>query len=254
MGEKLAFGEALGCFGGVVGGETIQLMVVMPVFNEEASVRKVVTEWFPVLDRVVGSFVLLAIDDGSSDGTPDCLRELKEELGAKFEWIRRGNRGHGQTCLEGYRCAMERGIPFVHQIDSDGQCDPVYFEEFWSRREDFEVIYGRRIRADGFRRVVASGVLRVALQVLAGVSCVDPNVPYRLMQTRACGSAIQAIPRDFFLANVALAVVLRRTSGLRHGSVPIRFLPRYGGEPSVPFSKFAVKAVELFRQLRSLDR
>ena len=70
------------------------------------------------------------------------------------------------------------------------------------------------------------------------------------MDTRVCAESIRSVPADIFLANVALAVVLSKNPAIRHGSVPISFPPRHGGEPSVPFSKFAVKGVELFRQLR----
>jgi hypothetical protein len=72
------------------------------------------------------------------------------------------------------------------------------------------------------------------------------------MRTDACRDSFLQIPHDFSLANAALAVVLRRSRHLRHGEVPIRFLERYGGEPSVPFSRFAMKALELFIQLRPL--
>ena len=46
-----------------------EILIVMPVFNEQASLRKVVTEWFSELERCVGKFVILAIDDGSTDET-----------------------------------------------------------------------------------------------------------------------------------------------------------------------------------------
>jgi len=81
---------------------------------------------------------------------------------------------------------------------------------------------------------------------------VDPNVPYRLMRTVKCATAIRSIPSDFFLANVALAVILRRSLGLRHGVVPIRFRKRYGGEPVVPYTKFATKAAELLRDIKEI--
>jgi dolichol-phosphate mannosyltransferase len=230
-----------------------ELLVVMPVFNEEASIEKVVRDWFSELDRQVGSFVLLAIDDGSTDGTHDTLRKLAAELDERLEVVSRPNKGHGQTCLEGYRKAYEGNVPYILQVDSDGQCDPIFFQEFWSKRTGFDVVYGQRQRADGFRRTLASWVLRWMLRIGFLTDCVDPNVPYRLMKTTACAGAFQSIPEDFFLANVALSLLLKRNPGIRQGVVAIRFLERTGGEPSVPFTRFAFKAFELFRQLKSLD-
>lgn len=230
-------------------------MVVMPVFNEQASVCKVVTEWFMELENWTENFVFLAINDGSKDGTLRILERLRQKLGPRLEILDRENRGHGQSCIQGYKIAIERGVPHVLQIDSDGQCDPQFFFRFWRMRDQFDVIYGRRKkRDDGLRRVVASMVLKTVLLLFCGANCVDANVPYRLMNLRACAGAIGRIPADFFLANVALAVLLRKTPGIKHGVVNIRFRERYGGEPSVPFSKFATRAGELVLQCRSLLR
>jgi len=223
---------------------------VIPVFNEQASIVRVIDEWFPVLEQEVGNFTLLAIDDGSSDETGVILQSMTTELGERFQIISRPNRGHGQTCLEGYRIALERNIPFVLQIDSDGQSDPRHFTHFWNLRHRFDVIYGKRTRQDGFRRILASAILRALLRLLAGVDCVDANVPYRLMNTVACGGGIQRVPSNVFLANIALAVILRKNPSIRHGEVPIGFPPRHGGEPSVPFLKFAAKGIELFQQMK----
>lgn len=225
----------------------------MPVFNEQASVRKVVTEWFSEIQNWTEDFVFLALDDGSQDNTRQVLEKLRDQLGLRLEIVSRSNRGHGQTCLEGYRTALERGIPWVFQIDSDGQCDPQYFFRFWRLREKCDVIYGvRKKRDDGWRRVVASRVLRITLALTCGVNCVDANVPYRLMRTESLRDVLNRIPADFFLANVALAVLLRREGKASEGRVPIRFRERYGGEPSVALGKFGSKAGELVRQLRAL--
>ena len=224
----------------------------MPVYNEQASVRKVVNDWFQELGRNGLDFVLLAIDDGSTDSTPLILKSLQTEMGPRFEWMSRDNRGHGQTCLQGYRVAVKRKTSYVMQIDSDGQCDPQYFQLFWNLRNRFDVIYGKRTREDGIMRVMASIILRLLLFVRCGVYCVDPNVPYRLMKTQICSNALGGIPDNFHLANVALAVLLKKEQGIRHGFVPIRFRERIGGKPSVPFSRFAVKAMELCRQLKML--
>jgi hypothetical protein len=114
-------------------------------------------------------------------------------------------------------------------------------------------VYGCRTRRDdGWRRVIASGILKVTLLLCGGVLCPDANVPYRLMRTSILPHTLDQVPKDFFLANVALAVLLRRRRDVRHASVPIHFRERYGGEPSVRLGKFGEKALELIRQIRKL--
>ena len=230
-----------------------QLLAVVPVFNEEDSISEVIRGWFAILDSHAPQFNLLAINDGSTDRTQEILESLEAELDGRLEVINRQNRGHGQTCIEGYKIALDRKIPFILQIDSDGQSDPSHFHEFWSIKDQHDVIYGKRTRQDGARRILASAVLRSLLRFIAKADCVDANVPYRLMRSDACAHAIHAIPSDIFLANVALAVFLAKSPNIRHGNVPISFPPRKGGEPSVPFSKFAAKGLELFRQLAKAE-
>ncbi len=229
-----------------------ELLVVMPVYNESASINHVLGGWLAELDGSGCDYRLLAIDDGSTDGTLALLTRWRDDHPERMEVRSRGNRGHGQTCLEGYREAAARGIPYVLQIDSDGQSLPRFFGDFWELRETHDVIYGARSRSDGWQRMVASAVLRLALRLLEGVDCVDANVPYRLMSCAACGKVMARVPEEISLANVALAVMLRREGGIRHGAIPIDFPPRFGGEPSVPMRRFLAKAVELFRQLREM--
>ena len=232
---------------------TVELLIVVPVYNEEASVQAVIDEWLPAVAAQVSRFRFLILDDGSTDGTPAVLARLSARYGGQVETVRHSNRGHGQTCLEGYRTALVRDVPFVLQIDSDGQCDPRFFARLWAGRWDADVIYGRRTRRnDGWRRTLASGVVRLFLLMLFRVNCVDANVPYRFMRTAVLGSALARVPEDFGLANIALAMLLRRDARVRHASVPIRFRARTGGEPSVRLGMFGRKAVELYRQLRGM--
>lgn len=230
-----------------------ELLVVMPVYNEQASVRKVVTEFFSEIQNWTEDFVVLALDDGSTDETPRVLARLREQLGERFEIIRHANRGHGQTCLAGYRVAVERGIPYVLQIDSDGQCDPQYFFRFWRLRDQADAIYGLRTRReDGARRLLASMVVRLLLLGAFRVVCLDSNVPYRLLRTAKLRGCLDRVPADFSLANIGLAILLRRDPTCRHAYVPIRFRPRYGGEPSVRLARFGRKALELHRDIKKM--
>jgi dolichol-phosphate mannosyltransferase len=230
-----------------------ELVVVMPMYNERASVKKVVTEWFQEVAHWTEDFIFIAINDGSRDDSLIILRKLQERLGERFHIIDQSNKGHGQSCLEGYRLAAQLGAEFVLQIDSDGQCAPQYFFRLWRLREDADVIYGVRTRRDdGFLRLAVSMVLRLFILGAYHAFCPDANVPYRLMRVSVVLDAVNRIPPDFFLANVALAIILARTAGCRHSYVSIRFRERYGGEPTVKASVFARKAVELHKQMRIL--
>jgi glycosyltransferase involved in cell wall biosynthesis len=230
-----------------------ELIVVIPVFNEEQCVESVLRDWTAALDRSGIDYGLLVLNDGSTDSTLDVIQKHLAGHGAgRVEVISHANRGHGQTCLAGYRIACQRGIPWVVQIDSDGQCDPAYFPTVWAKRNEHDVVYGHRAeRRDGWKRVLASALVKIVVKVSSGADCIDANVPYRLMRTQNLRPLVNSIPSNFNLANIALSVQLKR-AGWRECSVNIVFRPRTGGESSVPLSRFAVKALELYRQLSCL--
>jgi dolichol-phosphate mannosyltransferase len=229
-----------------------ELLILMPVYNEEVCIRRVVLEWFDEVSSWTENFRILVIDDGSKDQTHAILLGLQESLGSRLEVLSRENRGHGQSCIQGYRIASERQIPFVLQLDSDGQCDTKYFYKFWRARKRFDVVYGDRVkRDDGWKRTLASWILRFTILLTSGAWCVDPNVPYRMMKTSLLPSHLKKISSDFFLANVALAVHLRKDDDIKHGRIPIRFRERYGGEPSVRLNQFGNRASQLIRQIRA---
>lgn len=230
-----------------------ELLVVIPVYNEEQCIDSVLEEWTSELERSKADYAILLLDDGSTDRTPSLLKRLeKRDGGGRVKVVSQTNRGHGQTCLRGYRIACDEKIPWVFQIDSDGQCDPKYFAAVWAARQGNDVVYGYRAkRKDGLKRVLASVLVKAVVRAATGVDCIDANVPYRLMRTDQLRPLVDSIPADLDLANIALAVQIRR-AGWREASVPIVFRPRAGGEPSVPVSRFAVKAWELFRQLAKL--
>jgi len=230
-----------------------ELLVVVPVFNEEKCIRSFLEEWRVELDRSDIDYGMLLLDDGSDDSTPALLKAWKDRQSCgRIDIDSHTNRGHGQTCLLGYRIACQQGAPWILQIDSDGQCDPQFFAELWAKRSGHDVVYGRREkRLDGWKRILASMLVRIVVRLASSANCVDANVPYRLMSTANLLPLVDSIPTDFDLANIALAVQIQR-AGWRETSVPIVFRPRAGGEPSVPLSRFARKAFELIFQLRRL--
>lgn len=228
---------------------TGKLWVVMPAYNEEGCVRHVAEEWLQGLKQNYPDFIFLALNDGSKDSTLAILNSIASKE-KNFRVIDKLNSGHGQTCLEGYGTALKEAAEWILQIDSDGQCDPVYFERFLNKASEGKVIYGyRKSRDDSWRRLWISRFVTLAAFVATGVWVKDGNVPYRLMHRTTLENIVGLVPRDFHLGNILVAVLQEKYFGISW--VPIHFRNRMGGTASVKTYSFVKHGVKLFRQLRT---
>lgn len=228
---------------------TGKLWVVMPAYNEEGCVRHVVDEWLRTLKQNYPDFIFMALNDGSSDSTLAILNSIAAEE-ENFRVINKPNSGHGQTCLEGYRMALKEAAEWILQIDSDGQCDPVYFERFLHKAPCDKIVYGwRTSRDDGLVRHWISRFVTLVVLVETGSWVKDCNVPYRLMHRITLETVVELVPSDFDLVNVLVAVLQEKYFGISW--VPIRFRNRMGGAASIKGYSFVKHGVKLLRQLRT---
>lgn len=93
--------------------------VLIPAFNEAATIRRVVEAVLDRVDRV------LVISDGSTDGTVEQLAGLPAEVLAHAD-----NRGKGFRLAEGLDHAFRNGADCVLTMDADGQHDPADIPAF----------------------------------------------------------------------------------------------------------------------------
>src|SRR5512143_3409752 len=99
----------------------MHLTVVIPFLNEEESVGPLLREVRGVLEGLAVPFEILAVDDGSSDGTAALLD------GLSAEWDRLRVVHHARRC--GQSAALCSGFAaargeLVATLDGDGQSDP----------------------------------------------------------------------------------------------------------------------------------
>ena len=229
-----------------------ELAVVMPVYNEAANIAVVLEEWFRCLGSVCPNFLLFAINDGSRDETATVLTSLQNRLGPRLRIIDKPNSGHGLTCREGYELALAEGAEWILQIDSDGQCDPIFFDSFYASRAEYDCVFGyRRTRDDGFGRVLVSKCCQLLLWLLTGLYLTDPNVPYRLIRAVALRKALRRVPADFELQNIGLTFTLKQQK-LDWKFFPIHFRARRGGENSINYRKIARMGIDFLRDFRRL--
>ena len=93
------------------------LYIVIPAYNEEANIRQVVEDWYPVVDLRSGESRLVIVNDGSRDNTFSVLKNMQADR-PKLTVLDKENGGHGSTILYGYHYALEQGAEYIFQTDS----------------------------------------------------------------------------------------------------------------------------------------
>jgi glycosyltransferase involved in cell wall biosynthesis len=207
-----------------------ELAVVMPVYNEEACVVKVIMDWIHVLSALNIHFTIIILNDGSTDGTARELTAFQHH--DPVQVINKTNSGHGPTILMGYQKAVESAT-WVFQCDSDNEMEARHFPQLWIQREPYGAVFGVRSgRIQNLQRRFISIVSRFIVKLLFGNKVVDVNVPYRLIRAEILKPIIQKIPTETFAPNIIIAGVLSK-SKISILNIPIPIQPRQTGSVSI---------------------
>src|SRR5439155_22349824 len=93
----------------------LRRLAIVPAFNEEASVGRVIDE----IRAVDPGFEIVVVDDGSTDRTAGVAADRDAHV-IRLPF----NLGIGGAVQTGYRYAFEQGFDLAVQVDGDGQHDP----------------------------------------------------------------------------------------------------------------------------------
>ena len=230
-----------------------KLYIVMPAYNEQETINQVILDWYPIVEGLGEQSRLIIIDDGSKDST---YEEMKKAALTRpqFQPMTKPNGGHGATLLYGYQYALDQGADYIFQTDSDGQTLPEEFPPFWEQRKSYDMLVGERNqRKDGLSRVFVTKVLKLVIRICFGVSVIDANTPYRLMEAQTLKQQIKLVPEDFFLANVLLNVIYTKKN-LKVKYIPITFRPRQGGVNSINMKRIFKIGRQALRDFKDLNK
>lgn len=233
------------------------LYIVMPAYNEEANIRGVVEQWYPILANGSPDSRLVIADKGSKDRTHEIVMEMKTSAYPQLEILENDNQFHGPKVIALYDYAIKNGADYIFQTDSDGQTNPDEFAAFWADRERYSGIFGNRtVRGDGKSRAFVEKVVCALLRLYFGVKVPDANAPFRLLQADALKKYLYKLPADYNLPNIMI------TTYFAHYKEPmdfrvISFKPRQAGVNSVNIPrivKIGWKALGDFRRFKKQMR
>ena len=194
------------------------LSVVMPVFNEKATIDEIIHRTLAVPLRIQ----LIVVDDCSTDGTRDMLAALQRELGFTLI-LQPANAGKGAALRRGFQ--EVRGDLVVIQ-DADLEYSPEEFPELIDliRQGRADVVYGSRFlgrhRVFMFTHYMSNRALTMFTNLLYNTMLTDMETCYKVMRTEVLRSmTLEA--NGFGIEPELTAKIFKR--GYRVYEVPITY-------------------------------
>jgi glycosyltransferase involved in cell wall biosynthesis len=199
--------------------ESEQIVALIPAYNAEAFVGDVIR-------RAIAHVPVIAVNDGSADGTLAALRATDAIV-----IDQQPNQGKGAALQRGFRAALDRGVAAVIQLDADGQHDPaeipLFLEKFQETRADL-IIGERDYSQMPLVRRTSNTIGRRAFSWAIGQYVPDNQSGYRLLSRRLMEAVLNSGERGYEFEMDMIVLCAKR--GWRIEGVPIRTI--YGEEKS----------------------
>jgi glycosyltransferase involved in cell wall biosynthesis len=218
---------------------SVYLSIVVPLYNEEESVEKLVTKILEVGKEFGFSFEIILVDDGSTDKTWEIIERLKNSTphlkGIKF----RGNYGQTSAMVAGFDYASGE---IIVTMDGDLQNDPSDIPMLLEKIEEgYDIVSGwRKERKDNFSRVLPSKIANAIISVTTGVGLHDYGCSLKAYRVE-CIKSLKAYGEmhRFFPA-------LASMTGARVTEVPVSHHPRKYGVSKYGFDRILKVLSDIF--------
>ena len=221
----------------------ITYSIIAPIFNEKDNLSELHRRVTEVMDSTSELWELILVDDGSTDGSTEIIRELARQDKCVRPIIFARNFGHQIAITAGWDYA--RGDAVVI-IDADLQDPPELILEMARKwKEGNEVVYAVRAERDGeswFKLWTASLFYRIIYRIT------DVKIPldtgdFRLMDRKVVDVLKQMRERHRFPRGMSAWV------GFKQVGIEYKRAARVAGETKYPFRKMirlAINAVTSF--------
>jgi glycosyltransferase involved in cell wall biosynthesis len=205
--------------------------VIVPLLNEEESLRELAEQLKNSLQRITQSYEVLFIDDGSTDGSFKVLREINAR-NRRMKAVRfRRNYGKSAAIMVGFQKAQGE---YVITMDADLQDDPAEIPNLIKElRGGLDVVSGwKKKRRDPLTKRIPSKFFNFVTGLTTGIKIHDFN----------CG--LKGYKRDVVKSVNVYGELHRYIPALAHwlgfriGEIPVNHRPRKFGKTKFGMGRF----------------
>ncbi|MFT4185954.1 MAG: glycosyltransferase family 2 protein [Micrococcaceae bacterium] len=174
-----------------------ELSIIIPMYNEEDALPHFFARLRLVLDKMLVSYEVICVDDGSSDNTARAILNAKKDWDSIRLLRLTKNSGHQAAITAGYgNCYGSYAIT----IDADLQDPPELIPDMYRKalNEKLDVVYAARNDRSSdtwFKRTSAKFYYRTMRRV-AGQQILDNVADYRLISRRVLNVLAQLPERN----------------------------------------------------------
>jgi glycosyltransferase involved in cell wall biosynthesis len=215
--------------------ETALLSVVVPIYNEAASLPGLLASLVPYCRE--REWKLILVNDGSSDGTPVILNGIEEHPDLKI-LHHKVNRGYGGALKTGILNADTR---FVVTIDADGQHQLGNMDELLqvALEKDADLVVGNRGKAgsSGWYRNIGKWMIRKFAALLMPVHVADLNSGFKLYRTGLVQRYLTLCPDSMAFSDVITLIFIKKRHLVLEYPITIN-LRKHGKSTITTFTAF----------------
>jgi dolichol-phosphate mannosyltransferase len=208
-----------------------ELTLVIPTLNERDNIGPLVELLDEALDTV--SWEVIFVDDDSSDGTAQRIREISRRDRRVRCLQRIGRRGLTTACIEG---ALAASSPYIAVMDADMQHDEKLLPQMLAmlKSEPVDLVVGSRYVAgggigglDAARANMSAFATRLS-RIICKAEIADPMSGFFMLRREVLEAALRRLSGQGF--KILLDLLASSPRPLRFSELPYEFRERRRGE------------------------
>lgn len=206
------------------------ISLVVPVYNEEENIKKVVQDGLSVLSQLTRDFEIIIVESGSTDNTAAVVDRLANE-DERVRAIHQGAKlGLGSALKEGFGAAQ---YEYIFYMDGDNPFQMSEFIRGFPLLQQADVVCGCRVnRQDTPVRALYSKVFNFLMRTLFQVKVRDVQIGFKMMR-KSIFERVKLTTDSMFIDSELL--IKAQKEGYRITELDVEYLGKSSGKSSVTF-------------------